>query len=62
MPINKLNNSYQDYTRQLRIEDAKKAEGKRQSIIEEQKRMEDKRLERVKKSSQRAENSIDIYT
>lgn len=61
MQVNKMNNSYQDYTRQLMIKDAKKVQEKGQSVIEDQRRMEQKRMEKVKNNSQMGKNRIDIY-
>lgn len=61
MQVNKMNNSYQDYTRQLMIKDAKKVQEKGQSVIEDQRRMEQKRMEKVQNNSQKSKNRIDIY-
>lgn len=61
MQVNKMNNSYQDYTRQLMIGDGKKIQEKGQSVIEDQRRMEQKRMEKVKNNSQMGKNRIDIY-
>ncbi|MCB4203983.1 hypothetical protein LF845_03295 [Deferribacterales bacterium Es71-Z0220] len=61
MAISRLDSSYNDYTRQLRIEEARKSDERKQAIIEEQKRMEEKRLERVRQESRQRGNSVDTY-
>jgi vacuolar-type H+-ATPase subunit H len=60
MAVNQVNNN-NELARQLRYQEMKKAEERRQEIIDEQKRAEEIKRERIRQQTKNKVSAVDIY-